>query len=98
MLIHGLSDDNVVVAHTLRFSAALLAAGREHTVLPITGATHMANDEAVAENLLLLELAFIRRAFAGMSQRLRVRGRRSWRSQPPQGRRRGAAAASCVRA
>ncbi len=62
MLIHGLSDDNVVVAHTLRFSAALLAAGRDHTVLPITGATHMANDEAVAENLLLLELEFIRRA------------------------------------
>ncbi len=62
MLIHGLSDDNVVVAHTLRLSAALLAAGREHTVLPITGATHMANDEAVAEHLLLLELAFIRNA------------------------------------
>jgi dipeptidyl-peptidase-4 len=67
MLIHGLSDDNVVVAHTLRLSAALLAAGREHTVLPITGATHMANDEAVAENLLLLELAFIRRALTGRS-------------------------------
>ena len=64
LLIHGLSDDNVVVAHTLRLSAALLAAGREHTVLPITGATHMANDQAVAENLLLLELAFIRRALA----------------------------------
>jgi dipeptidyl-peptidase-4 len=63
MLIHGLSDDNVVVAHTLRLSAALLAAGREHTVLPLTGATHMANDEAVAENLLHLELEFIRRAF-----------------------------------
>lgn len=62
MLIHGLSDDNVVVAHTLRLSAALLAAGREHVVLPLTGATHMANDEAVAENLLLLELEFIRRA------------------------------------
>jgi dipeptidyl-peptidase-4 len=63
MLIHGLSDDNVVVAHTLRLSAALLAAGREHTVLPLTGATHMANDEAIAENLLHLEVAFIRRAF-----------------------------------
>ena len=67
MLIHGLSDDNVVVAHTLRLSAALLAAGREHTVLPLTGATHMANDEAVAENLLLLELAFIRRALADIA-------------------------------
>jgi dipeptidyl-peptidase-4 len=62
MLIHGLSDDNVVVAHTLRLSAALLAAGREHTVLPLTGATHMANDEAVAENLLHLEVEFIRHA------------------------------------
>ena len=62
MLIHGLSDDNVVVAHTLRLSAALLAAGRQHTVLPLTGATHMANDQAVAENLLLLELEFIRTA------------------------------------
>ena len=62
MLIHGMSDDNVVVAHMLRFSGALLAAGREHTVLPITGATHMANDDAVAENLLLIELAFLRRA------------------------------------
>ncbi len=61
MLIHGMSDDNVVVAHMLRLSGALLAAGREHTVLPITGATHMANDDAVAENLLLIELAFIRR-------------------------------------
>ena len=64
MLIHGLSDDNVVVAHSLRFSAALLAAGRQHTLLPLTGATHMANDETVAENLLLLELKFITRAFS----------------------------------
>jgi dipeptidyl-peptidase 4 len=62
MLIHGLSDDNVVVAHTFRLSAALLATGRAHTVLPLTGATHMANDEVIAENLLLLELAFIQRA------------------------------------
>ena len=62
MLIHGMSDDNVVVAHTLRLSAALLAAGREHTVLPLTGATHMASDETIAENILLLELEFIRRA------------------------------------
>lgn len=62
MLIHGLGDDNVVVAHTLRFSSALLAAGRAHTVLPLTGATHMANDPVIAENILLLELEFIRNA------------------------------------
>ncbi|HEY2575232.1 MAG TPA: prolyl oligopeptidase family serine peptidase [Streptosporangiaceae bacterium] len=63
MLIHGLADDNVVVAHTLRLSAALLAAGRPHTVLPLTGITHMAaKHEEVAENLLLFQLDFIRRA------------------------------------
>jgi dipeptidyl-peptidase 4 len=62
MLIHGLSDDNVVIAHTLRFSSALLAAGRTHTVLPLTGATHMVNDPVVAENLMLLQLEFIQRA------------------------------------
>ena len=64
MLIHGLSDDNVVVANTLLLSAALVAAGRPHTVLPLPGLTHSANSEAVTENLLRLELDFIRRAFA----------------------------------
>ena len=64
MLIHGLADDNVVVAHTLRLSAALLAAGYPHTVLPLSGITHMASQETVAENLLLLQLDFLRRALA----------------------------------
>jgi len=62
MLIHGLADDNVVVAHTLRLSAALLAAGYPHAVLPLSGITHMAAQETVAENLLLLQLDFLRRA------------------------------------
>jgi dipeptidyl-peptidase 4 len=62
MLIHGLADDNVVVAHTLRLSAALLAAGYPHGVLPLTGITHMASQETVAENLLLLQLDFLRHA------------------------------------
>ena len=60
LLIHGLADDNVVVAHTLRLSAALLAAGREHRVLPLTGVTHMAQQEEIAENLLLAQVAFFR--------------------------------------
>ncbi len=64
MLIHGLADDNVVVAHTLRLSGALLAAGYPHTVLPLSGVTHMASQETVAENLLLLQLAFLRSALA----------------------------------
>ncbi len=62
LLIHGLVDDNVVVAHTLRLSAALLAAGRTHTVLPLSGITHVAGEETVAENLLLAQVDFLRRS------------------------------------
>jgi len=62
LLIHGLADDNVVAAHTLQLSSALLAAGRDHEVLPLSGVTHMTPQEVVAENLLLHQLAFIRRS------------------------------------
>jgi dipeptidyl-peptidase-4 len=62
MIIHGLSDDNVVSAHSLRLSSALLAAGRPHTLLPLSGVTHMTTQEDVAENLLLLQVDFLRRA------------------------------------
>jgi dipeptidyl-peptidase 4 len=63
MIIHGLADDNVFVAHSLRLSSALLAAGKPHEVLPLTGTTHMvANNDVVAENLLLLQVDFLRRA------------------------------------
>jgi dipeptidyl-peptidase-4 len=62
LLIHGLADDNVAVAHTLRLSSALLAAGRPHSVIPLSAVTHMTSDQVVAENLLLLELDFLRRA------------------------------------
>ncbi|WP_030381048.1 MULTISPECIES: S9 family peptidase [unclassified Streptomyces] len=62
MIIHGLADDNVVVAHSLRLSSALLAAGRPHEVLPLSGVTHMTPQETVAENLLRLQLDFLRRS------------------------------------
>jgi dipeptidyl-peptidase-4 len=62
MLVHGLADDNVVAAHTLQLSAALLEAGRPHTVLPLLRVTHMTPQEVVAENLLLLQLDFLRTA------------------------------------
>jgi dipeptidyl-peptidase 4 len=64
MLIHGLADDNVVVANTLQLSAMLTAAGRPHTVLPLSGVTHMMPQEEVAENLLLLQLDFLRQALS----------------------------------
>jgi dipeptidyl-peptidase-4 len=62
LLIHGLADDNVVAAHTLRLSSALLEAGRPHEVLPLVGVTHMTPQEVVAENLLMHQLEFLRRA------------------------------------
>ncbi len=62
LLIHGLADDNVVAAHTLQLSRALLAAGRPHEVLPLSGVTHMTPQEVVAENLLLLQLDFLRQS------------------------------------
>jgi dipeptidyl-peptidase-4 len=64
LLVHGLADDNVVAAHTLQLSAALLAAGRPHEVLPLVGVTHMTPQEVVAEHLLLHQLDFVRRALA----------------------------------
>jgi dipeptidyl-peptidase-4 len=60
LIIHGMVDDNVIAAHTMRLSAALLGAGRPHAVIPLTGATHMAAG-GLAERLLRLELDFLQR-------------------------------------
>ncbi|WP_327353640.1 S9 family peptidase [Streptomyces sp. NBC_01304] len=62
LIVHGLADDNVVVAHSLRLSSALLAAGRPHEVIPLSGVTHMTPQEEVAENLLLLQVDFLKRS------------------------------------
>ncbi len=61
LLIHGLADDNVVAAHTLQFSAALVAAGRPHEVLPLSGVTHMTPQAVVTANLTRLQAAFMAR-------------------------------------
>jgi dipeptidyl-peptidase-4 len=58
MLIHGLADDNVYPVHTMRLSAALLAAGRPHTVLPLPGGSHMAPEV----DLLTPQLMFLKEA------------------------------------
>jgi dipeptidyl-peptidase-4 len=59
LLIHGMLDDNVLPVHTMKLSAALLAAGRPHTVLPLPGATHQGDTVA---NLWEYELSFLRTA------------------------------------
>ena len=68
LVIHGLADDNVVAAHSLRLSQALTESGRWHEFLPLTGVTHMTPQETVAENLLLLQVEFLRRALGVVSE------------------------------
>ncbi len=62
LLIHGMADDNVVVAHTLRMSTALLEAGRPHQVLPLSGSGHSPSDEMTIFNLLLHQLRFLQQS------------------------------------
>jgi dipeptidyl-peptidase-4 len=59
LLIHGMLDDNVLPVHTMKLSAALLAAGRPHTVLPLPGVTHMGTE---VHNLWEFELDFLRKS------------------------------------
>jgi dipeptidyl-peptidase 4 len=64
LLIHGLDDDNVFPANTLRLSSALLEAGRPHEVLLLPGATHDVRDEATSENLYWHQAGFLQRHLA----------------------------------
>jgi dipeptidyl-peptidase 4 len=73
LLIHGLADDNVHPANTLRLSSALLAAGRLHEVLLLPGAGHRAVGTAITtENLLWHQVRFLQRHL----------GVGSWRGRP----------------
>ena len=60
MLVHGLIDDNVVIAHSLALSRALLAEAKDHTFLPLSGVTHMPHQPKIAENLMSMTVAFIK--------------------------------------
>ncbi|MFJ4418170.1 prolyl oligopeptidase family serine peptidase [Streptomyces sp. NPDC088925] len=59
LLVHGLADENVSPAHMLRLSAALLAAGRPHEVLPLSGAGHGVAGTPVAAALLRHEVRWL---------------------------------------
>jgi dipeptidyl-peptidase 4 len=63
LLVHGLADDNVLAAHSLRLSRALLAAGRPHQVLLLPG-THQLTGADTVTGLLRLQLAFLRESLA----------------------------------
>ena len=61
LLIHGLADDNVFVANSLRLSAALFEAGKWHELVLIPNATHLTRSTAVTENILRVQLDFLTR-------------------------------------
>lgn len=60
LLVQDMTENSVVAAHTLRLSAALLATGRPHAVLPLAAG-------GTAESLLPLELDFLRRHLVDLS-------------------------------
>lgn len=64
MLVHGLADDNVVAAHSLSLSSALLANKKSHTLLPLSGVTHMTPQEIISENLMLLTVEYLKEKLA----------------------------------
>jgi dipeptidyl-peptidase-4 len=69
LIVHGLADDNVFVAHSLRLSSALLAKGRSHVFLPLAGATHMTPQaEEVAENLVRTQVDWLLRELSAVEK------------------------------
>lgn len=64
LMIHGIADDNVVVANALHMSEALLRAGRPHELVLLPAATHISLDSDVDANLLIHELRFLQRSLA----------------------------------
>lgn len=67
LLVHGLADDNVLPAHTLRLSAALLDAGRDHEVLLLAGHGHHAIRQPISAYLFAHQLDFLLRALGPTS-------------------------------
>ncbi|HEX3489696.1 MAG TPA: prolyl oligopeptidase family serine peptidase [Streptosporangiaceae bacterium] len=67
LLIHGLADDNVPAANTLRLSRALLAAGRPHEVLLLPGAGHASMGPGSPASLLAHQASFLQQSLGSGS-------------------------------
>lgn len=61
LLMHGLSDDNVFAAHSLRLSAILFGKGCPHDLVLIPNASHMGGSDDAVVARYLAELDFLRR-------------------------------------
>jgi dipeptidyl-peptidase-4 len=62
LLIHGLADDNVVVAHTLQLSAALFTRAYHHDLVLLPRASHIGGFDDIVVARYLAELDFLRRS------------------------------------
>ena len=62
LLIHGMSDDNVFVANTLRLSAALFARGYRHELVLLPNASHIGGFDELVTARYVAELDFLRDA------------------------------------
>jgi dipeptidyl-peptidase-4 len=62
LLIHGLADDNVVVANTLQLSAALFRRGYHHDLVLLPNASHIGGFDELVTARYLAELDFLRRS------------------------------------
>lgn len=51
LLVHGVADDNVFFAHTLKLADALFHAKKTFDILPLANSTHQVSDPAVREAL-----------------------------------------------
>ena len=51
LLVHGIADDNVYFAHTLKLADALFRAGKRFELIPLVGLTHQVSDPKVREVL-----------------------------------------------
>jgi dipeptidyl-peptidase 4 len=67
LLIHGLADDNVLAANTLRYSAALFEAGIHHDLVLLPNASHIGGSGTLVTARYLAELDFLHRALGASS-------------------------------
>jgi dipeptidyl-peptidase-4 len=65
LLVHGLADDNVVAANSLRFATALFAAGVPHELVLLPNASHIGGFDELVIGRYLAVLDFLRRHLVG---------------------------------
>lgn len=71
LLLHGLSDDNVFAANSVRFSETLTARGIPHSTILPSSFTHVGRGD-IAAGLMSIELTFLREHLVSSTTQLRT--------------------------